>query len=71
MVVWDVLLLYGDQCVRAPISVARQLQEAISGSSLVVLPDIGHLCNTEAPDEFNAAVRRFLLKHGDRAADPL
>ena len=27
---------------------------------LVVLPGVGHLCNLEAPDEFNAAVRTFL-----------
>jgi pimeloyl-ACP methyl ester carboxylesterase len=25
-----------------------------------VLPGVGHLCNLEAPDEFNAAVRTFL-----------
>ena len=31
-----------------------------SGSRLVVLPDAGHLCNIEAPDEFSTAVRNFL-----------
>jgi pimeloyl-ACP methyl ester carboxylesterase len=38
---------------------ARSLVE-ISGSRLVVLPDTGHACNIEAPDEFNGAVRDFL-----------
>ncbi len=33
---------------------------AIAGSKLVVVPDAGHLCNVEAADEFNEAVRRFL-----------
>jgi pimeloyl-ACP methyl ester carboxylesterase len=54
------LLLYGDRDVRAPLTVAEALQAAISGSSLVVLQDAGHLCNIEAPDEFNVAVRDFL-----------
>jgi pimeloyl-ACP methyl ester carboxylesterase len=54
------LLVYGDRDVRAPLTVAKNLQAAISGSKLVVLPDAGHLCNVEAPDEFNAAVRDFL-----------
>jgi pimeloyl-ACP methyl ester carboxylesterase len=26
----------------------------------VVLPGVGHVCNVEAPDEFNAVVREFL-----------
>jgi pimeloyl-ACP methyl ester carboxylesterase len=59
------LLVYGDRDVRAPLTVAKNLQAAISGSKLVVLPDAGHLCNVEAPDEFNAAVRDFL--HGSRS----
>jgi pimeloyl-ACP methyl ester carboxylesterase len=54
------LLVYGDRDVRAPLTVARDLRAAISGSRLVVLPDAGHVCNVEAPDEFNAAVRDFL-----------
>jgi pimeloyl-ACP methyl ester carboxylesterase len=54
------LLVYGDRDVRAPLTVAEALQSAISGSRLVVLPDAGHLCNIEAPDEFNFAVRDFL-----------
>jgi pimeloyl-ACP methyl ester carboxylesterase len=54
------LLLYGDRDVRAPLTVAEALQAAISGSNLVLLPDAGHLCNIEAPDEFNAVVRDFL-----------
>jgi pimeloyl-ACP methyl ester carboxylesterase len=54
------LLVYGDRDVRAPLTVAEALQAAISGSRLVVLPDAGHVCNVEAPDEFNVAVRDFL-----------
>lgn len=54
------LLVYGDRDARAPLAVAEALQAGISGSKLVVLPNAGHLCNIEAPDEFNAAVRSFL-----------
>jgi pimeloyl-ACP methyl ester carboxylesterase len=54
------LLVYGDRDVRAPLTVAEALNAAISGSRLVVLPDAGHVCNVEAPDAFNAAVRDFL-----------
>jgi len=54
------LLVYGDKDVRAPLTVAEDLEAAISGSMLVVLPDTGHLCNIEAPDDFNRAVRNFL-----------
>jgi pimeloyl-ACP methyl ester carboxylesterase len=54
------LLVYGDKDVRAPLTVAEDLHAAISGSTLVVLPDAGHLCNFEAPEAFNRAVRNFL-----------
>jgi pimeloyl-ACP methyl ester carboxylesterase len=53
-------LIYGDNDVRAPLTVAEQLHVAIAGSKLVVLPDAGHLCNVETPGEFNATVRKFL-----------
>jgi pimeloyl-ACP methyl ester carboxylesterase len=54
------LLVYGERDMRAPLTVAEALHAAISGSRLVVLPDAGHVCNVEAPDEFNVAVRDFL-----------
>jgi pimeloyl-ACP methyl ester carboxylesterase len=54
------LLVYGDRDVRAPLTVAERLEAAISSSKLVVLPGAGHVCNVEAPDEFNLAVRDFL-----------
>ena len=54
------LLVCGERDVRAPLTVAEALHAAISGSRLVVLADAGHLCNIEAPHEFNTAVRDFL-----------
>ncbi|MBT2533046.1 alpha/beta hydrolase [Arthrobacter sp. ISL-48] len=57
------LLLYGAEDVRAPLDVARDMHRNIRGSELVVLPDVGHLAPCEAPEAFNAAVRRFLHAH--------
>jgi pimeloyl-ACP methyl ester carboxylesterase len=54
------LLVYGDKDVRAPLTVAENLHSALAGSTLVVLPDAGHICNIEAPEEFNRVVRNFL-----------
>lgn len=60
------LLVYGDKDVRAPLEVARRLHAAISHSKLVVLPDVGHVCNVEAAHEFNSALRDFLRTHAVR-----
>lgn len=54
------LLLYGSADVRSPLTVAEGLHTQIPGSRLVVMPGIGHLSNVDAPDLFNAEVRRFL-----------
>jgi pimeloyl-ACP methyl ester carboxylesterase len=54
------LLVYGDRDMRASLTVAEDLHAAIPGSTLVVLPDAGHLCNIEAPQAFNKVVRNFL-----------
>jgi pimeloyl-ACP methyl ester carboxylesterase len=54
------LLVYGDKDVRAPLTVASSLHAALPNSTLVVLPGAGHVCNVEAPEEFNRTVRGFL-----------
>ena len=61
------LLVYGADDVRAPMTVADDLHDAIRGSTLVRLPGAGHVCNIEAPDAFNATIREFL--HDRRAAE--
>lgn len=57
------LLVYGEKDVRAGLPVARDLEAAIAGASLVVLPETGHVCNIEAPAEFDRAVRAFLRSY--------
>jgi pimeloyl-ACP methyl ester carboxylesterase len=54
------LLIYGERDVRAPPAVAADLHAAIPGSTLVFLPETGHVCTLEAPAAFNAAIREFL-----------
>lgn len=54
------LLLYGELDARAPRHVAEALHAGIPGSELAVLPGVGHDVNVEAPDAFDAEVRRFL-----------
>ncbi|MGI5125234.1 alpha/beta fold hydrolase [Pseudonocardia sp. CA-107938] len=54
------LLIHGDADVRAPRPVAEALHAGIAHSELVLLPGVGHACNLEAPDAFNAELRRFL-----------
>jgi pimeloyl-ACP methyl ester carboxylesterase len=54
------LVLCGDRDTRAPLPVAEALHAAIPGSQLVVLEEVGHVCAVEAPERFNAAIRRFL-----------
>jgi pimeloyl-ACP methyl ester carboxylesterase len=54
------LLLYGDADERAPLSVAEALHAGIPGSKLVTMPELGHEAYLEAPQTFNAEVRRFL-----------
>jgi pimeloyl-ACP methyl ester carboxylesterase len=54
------LLLYGDEDVRAPLTVAGNLHAEIPGSSLVVMPRVGHMSSVEAAEPFTAEVRGFL-----------
>ena len=57
------LLIWGEADVRSPLGVARQLEEAIPDTTLVVLPGAGHVSNLERPGEFNDAVRAFCRAH--------
>lgn len=54
------LLLYGAADERAPLDVAKALDVAIPNSTLVTMPGLGHEAYLEAPQTFNAEVRRFL-----------
>lgn len=57
------LLVWGQSDVRSPLSVARQFEEAISDTELVVIEGAGHLSNLERPERVNEAVRQFCRAH--------
>lgn len=57
------LLIWGEQDMRSPLSVARTFEQAIPDARLVVLPDCGHVSNLEQPERFNEAVREFCRGH--------
>ena len=51
---------------RSPRSVARQFEQAIPGTKLIVIPGAGHVSNLEQPERFNQAVREFCRAHRPR-----
>lgn len=56
------LIVWGDRdCAVAPRS-AYELQKALPGSELVMLPGIGHLPYEESPEEFNRILLEFLRR---------
>lgn len=57
------LLIWGEQDARSPLSVARQFEQAILDTKLVVIRTCGHVSNLERPEEFNDAVRAFCRIH--------
>ncbi|MBA2960622.1 MULTISPECIES: alpha/beta fold hydrolase [Ramlibacter] len=54
------LLVAGEHDRNAPPAVMRKMAQQIAGSTYLEMAGIGHLQNLEAPDDFDAAVLRFL-----------
>ena len=46
------LLIWGELDARSPLAVARQFEEAIPNTKLVVIPGAGHVSNLEQPERF-------------------
>jgi pimeloyl-ACP methyl ester carboxylesterase len=57
------LLVWGELDARSPLSVARQFEQAIPDTELVVIPDAGHVSNLEQPERFNDTIREFCRVH--------
>lgn len=53
------LLVWGEEDIRSPLTIATRFKESIPGAELAVIPDTGHISNMERPSEFNECVRRF------------
>lgn len=54
------LLLYGELDVRAPRKVWEPIHEGIAHSRLVVIPEVGHMVDMQAPERCNAEIRGFV-----------
>ena len=54
------LIVVGEEDVITPRALSEEMQRAIGGSELAVIPGAGHLSNLEQPAAFDAAVARFL-----------
>jgi pimeloyl-ACP methyl ester carboxylesterase len=57
------LLIWGELDARSPLRVARQFEQGIPDTELVVIPGAGHVSNLERPEPFNGAVREFCRAH--------
>lgn len=55
-------VIVGAEDTRTPPALAGRVHAGIPGSTLTVLPGVGHLANQEDPDGFNAAVRAFVAR---------
>jgi pimeloyl-ACP methyl ester carboxylesterase len=60
------LLIWGELDARSPLGVARQFEQAIPDTELIVIPGAGHVSNLEQPERFNEAVREFCRAHPPR-----
>ena len=60
MIHCPVLILVGDEDTVTPRTVSQDMQRAIAGSELVVVPEAAHLSSMERPAAVNEALARFL-----------
>jgi len=57
-------VIVGDEDYATPVAMAQQIHEAVSGSTLTILPGVRHLAPVEAPDQIAAQLSN-LLKRAD------
>lgn len=60
------LLLYGQLDVRSPRDVWQPIHDGIEGSRLVVIPEVGHMVDMQAPEHCNKEIRAF-VRHVENA----
>ena len=58
------LVIVGELDEETPLAYSRFMADHICSAELVVIDGVGHLSPCEAPEAFNAAVRRFLVDAG-------
>jgi len=62
------LLVWGDRDEDTPLWMAHRMEELIPDAGLVVLEGAGHYSYADAPGQFGAVARRFLLEQPREAA---
>lgn len=65
------LMIYGELDERSPREVWEPIHGAIANSDLVLIPNVGHMVDMQAPDHCNAAIRAFLdtIERRDRGGE--
>ena len=63
-----VLIMVGEEDHGTPPAMARQIQENLPGSELLIIPSAAHFSNVEQPEVFNKAMLGFLDKHAGRGS---
>ena len=54
------LIIVGGEDTVTPRAAAEDMHRGIAGSTLIAIPEAGHLSNLEQPDTFDAAIASFL-----------
>ena len=57
-------VIVGEADAITPLANAKTIHDGITGSSLSVIPDAGHIANIEAPEAFDKALRAWLSRSG-------
>lgn len=58
------LVVVGQEDAITPVEKAKVMADLVAGSTLEVIPGVGHLSNLEAPAAFGAALARFAQRVG-------
>lgn len=59
-----VLIIHGEEDQLIPIKEAESMEQQIQNSRLIKIPQAGHLPNMEKPDDYNQALRDFIISTG-------
>lgn len=57
------LIMVGEEDHGTPPAMAKQIQENLPGSELLIIASAAHFSNVEQPEVFNKAMLAFLEKH--------
>lgn len=56
------LIMVGEEDQATPVAESRYMADRIPGSTLIIIPEAGHLSNLEQPQAFNQALQTFLQR---------